>query len=172
MLWMKVIGTGLIFAGCSFVGWQKGALLRKRIGFLQEMVHSLILFKSIAGTYRLPLEVIFERISLQTQKPVSDFYSCLAEHFKRKDQPESVVIWQETIQEKGDLFDQDDKEFFMRLGDFMGIQDVHAQSEAVEACIRQLSERTARLEKERPEREKVYRAVAWTIGGFLIILFI
>ena len=87
MLWMKVIGTGLIFAGCSFVGWQKGALLRKRIGFLQEMVHSLILFKSIAGTYRLPLEVIFERISLQTQKPVSDFYSCLAGHFKRKDQP-------------------------------------------------------------------------------------
>ena len=105
MLWMKVIGTGLIFAGCSFVGWQKGALLRNRIGFLQEMVHSLILFKSIAGTYRLPLEVIFERISLQTQKPVSDFYSCLAGHFKRKDQPESVVIWQETIQEKGDLFD-------------------------------------------------------------------
>ena len=62
MWWMKCIGSLLVFAGCGFLGWEKGAALRHRIWLLREMNQSLILFKSLTGTYRLPLDMVFMRI--------------------------------------------------------------------------------------------------------------
>ena len=55
MWWMKCIGSLLILVGCGFLGWEKGAMLRRRIWLLREMIQSLVLFKSLTGTYRLPL---------------------------------------------------------------------------------------------------------------------
>lgn len=59
MWWLKCIGSLLIVGGCGFIGWEKSAALRRRIWILREMNQSLILFKSLTGTYRLPLNMVF-----------------------------------------------------------------------------------------------------------------
>ena len=104
--------------------------------------------------------------------PVSDFYKRLARHFEQQEEPEGVVLWQQTVEEMGGVFDRDDKELFERLGHFIGIQDVHIQAAAVEACMEEIRERISALEAERPGREKLYQVLSLTIGGFLVILFI
>lgn len=172
MWWMKCIGSLLIFGGCGFLGWEKGAALRHRIWLLREMNQSLILFKSLTGTYRLPLNMVFMRISGHMKMPVSDFYRRLADHFGQQEEPEGVRLWQQTVEEMGNVFDAEDRELFGRLGHFIGIQDVHIQAAAVEACIEEIRERISVLEVERPGREKLYQVLSLTIGGFLIILFI
>ncbi len=172
MWWMKCIGSLLIFAGCGFLGWEKGAAFRRRIGLLREMNQSLILFKSLTGTYRLPLNMVFMRISGQTKGVVSDFYRRLAGHFEQQEKPEGMLLWRQTVEEMGAVFDARDRELFEGLGHFIGIQDVHVQAEAVEACTEEIRERILVLEAERPAREKMYQVLSLTIGGFLVILFI
>lgn len=172
MWWMKCIGSFLIFTGCGFLGWEKGAALRRRIRILREMNQSLILFKSLTGTYRLPLNMVFLRISSQMKMPVSDFYKRLAEHFEQQEAPEGTVLWRQTVEEMGGVFDEDDRALFEGLGHFIGIQDVHVQAAAVEGCMSEIRERILTLEAERPGREKLYQVLSLTIGGFLVILFI
>ena len=172
MWWMKCIGSLLILAGCGFLGWEKGAMLRRRIWLLREMIQSVILFKSLTGTYRLPLNVVFLRISSQMKLPMADFYRKLAGHFEQQEQPEGALLWQQTVEEMGDMFDREDRELFRRLGDFIGIQDVVIQAAAVEDCIQELRERISLMESERPDKEKVYQVLSLTIGGFLVLLLI
>ena len=171
MWWMKCIGSLLILVGCGFLGWEKGAMLRRRIWLLREMIQSLVLFKSLTGTYRLPLNVVFFRISSQMKMPMADFYRKLAGHFEQQEQPEGALLWQQTVEEMGDVFDREDRELFRRLGHFIGIQDVSIQAAAVEDCIQELRERISLLESERPDKEKVYQVLSLTIGGFLVLLF-
>lgn len=172
MWWMKCIGSLLIFGGCGFLGWEKGLDLRRRIWLLREMNQSLTVFKNLTGTYRLPLNMVFMRISAQMKMPVSDFYRRLSEHFEQQERPEGTLLWQQTVEEMGDLFDAEDRELFSRLGHFIGIQDIQIQASAVEACREEIRERISMLEAERPGREKLYRVLSLTVGGFLVILFI
>jgi stage III sporulation protein AB len=170
--WLKGIGSLLILGGCGFFGWEKGAELRREIRLLREMIQSLILFKSLTGTYRLPLNMVFLRISLQMKPPVSEFYEKLSGHFARQEKPEGVLVWQQTVEEMSGSFGKDSRELFMGLGHFIGIQDVGIQAAAVEDCIQEIRERLSLLESERRNREKLYQVLSLTIGGFLIILFV
>lgn len=129
-------------------------------------------FKNLTGTYRLPLNMVFMRISAQMKMPVSDFYRRLSEHFEQQEKPEGTLLWQQTVEEMGELFDAEDRELFSRLGHFIGIQDIQIQASAVEACREEIRERISMLEAERPGRERLYRVLSLTVGGFLVILFI
>ena len=172
MLGLKFIGAVCVLAGCGYMGWEKGAILRRRIWILREMIQSFTLFKSFTETYRLPLILVFGRVALQVQPPVSDFYKALADAFEGQIQPDGICLGRETVRTMGNTFDREDQELFLRLGDFIGIQDVHAQADAVADCIDEMRERIGRLESERPGREKLYFVLSMTICGFLVILFI
>lgn len=172
MWWLKCIGSLLIVGGCGFIGWEKSAALRRRIWILREMNQSLILFKSLTGTYRLPLNMVFFRISSQMKMPVSDFYRKLAGHFEQQEKPEGTALWQQTVDEMGKVFDLEDRELISGLGHFIGIQDIHVQAAAVEDCIQEIREKISALESERPGREKLYQVLSLTIAGFIVILFI
>ena len=106
------------------------------------------------------------------KRPVSDFYRRLADRFGQQEEPEGVRLWQQTVEEMENVFDAEDRELFGRLGHFIGIQDVHIQASAVDACTEEIRERLSILETERPGREKLYQVLSLTIGGFLVILFI
>lgn len=172
MWWLKCFGSVLILAGCAALGWQQGVLLRRRVHMLREMAQSLILFKSLTGTYRLPLNMVFSRISHQTQKPVSDFYKKLSESFSQRENPAGEVLWRQTVGDMGDVFGKEDRALLEGLGNFIGIQDVKIQKAAVDDCIQEIRERLRFLEEERPAKEKIYRIVSLTIGGFLVILLL
>lgn len=171
-MWLKLVGILCVFIGCSYIGWEKANMLKRRIWILQEMIQSLVLLKNLTETYRLPLNLVFEKISLQMKEPIAEFYKNLALHFSCQEEPEGVRLWQQTIEEMSDVFDVEDRQLFMCLGDFIGVQDIRTQVSAVEGCISEMRERVQRLESERPEREKLYKVLSLTIGSFLVILFI
>ncbi len=72
----------------------------------------------------------------------------------------------------GKAFDKEDRMLFLRLGDFIGVQDVRMQNEVIESCLEQIKDKCEILEKERPEKERLYRVLSFSISGFLILLFI
>lgn len=170
MWWMKCIGSILILGGCGYLGWQQGAGLRRRVGLLREMIQGFILFKSLTGTYRFPLNIVFSRICEQTKKPISDFYQRLNDNFSRRESSAGEILWKKTVEEMEDIFEPEDRELIEGLGNFIGIQDIKVQAEAVDDCIQEIRERIQRLEAERPEKEKLYHVLSLTIGGFLVIL--
>lgn len=172
MWWMKCMGVACVFCGCVWFGQEKQYLLRKRIDVLRQMVHGLLLFQSLTATYRLPLAVVFQKIQCQTLPPVSEFYGYLSEGFQKQQAMDGQKIWENTIQQMGNLFDKEDRRLFFHLGDFIGLQAVDMQMAAVSDCIAQLKERISQLEAERPQKEKLYRVLSLTVSGMLILLFI
>lgn len=172
MWWLKLSGCLLVFLGCGYIGIERTRALKNRICLLREMMHALNLFKSLAETYRLPMEILFEKIYPQVTSPASDFYKKLYEDFKRQEGANGVQIWQNNVRKMGKAFDKEDQMLFLNLGDFLGIQDIRMQTAAVENCIDQMRQRLEVLEKERPEKEKLYKVLSFTVSGFLILLFI
>ena len=170
MWWLKCMGSLLIMGGCGYIGWNQSFLLRKRIRLLKEMIDSLLVFKSLTGTYKLPLNVVFYRISQRSMGPISRFYGHLAENFNRMESPEGELLWQQTVEEEKDLFKAGDRELIKGLGNFIGISDSSIQKTAVDDCIQAIRERVHGLEAEQPAKEKLYRVLALTAGGFLVIL--
>ena len=164
------MGSFLVLGGCGYLGWQQGAKLRRRIGLLREMIQGLILFTSLTGTYRFPLNLVFSRICEQTRKPVSDFYRRLNENFSHREGPDGEMLWKKTVGEMAFVFEPEDRTLIEGLGSFIGIQDLKLQAGAVDDCIREIRERIHRLEAERPEKEKLYHILSLTIGGFIVIL--
>lgn len=169
---LKLIGSMFVIMGCYAAGLERIEHMKKRLHILREMSHSLYLFKGFAETYRLPLEWICEKVSQQVDAPISNFYQTLEQEFKKKEKTNSEEIWRNCIKHMGKAFDKEDRMLFLRLGDFVGVQDVRIQSEVIENCLEQVKERCEILEKERPEKEHLYRVLSFSISGFLILLFI
>lgn len=169
---LKIVGMVCVLAGCCCIGWVKTEEYRKRIWMLREMIQSFIIFKSMTETYRMPLHLVFEKISSQVKGPVGEFYEKLALSFQNREQPDSMTLWRRAVEDMADVFNEEDRIRMIRLGNFVGVQDVHTQAAAVEDCIREMRERIGILEAERPGREKLYHILSLTIGGFLVILFI
>lgn len=172
MWWLKLMGIGCIFSGCLLMGHEKTRLFRKRIEILREMSHGFALFKGMTMTYRLPLSVVFNKIHLQLKEPVSQFYRRLSEDFKNQEATDGKKIWENAVHQMGIMFDPQDLPLFLNLGDFIGVQDVRMQGEAIDDCMEQLKERIHLLEAERPQKEKLYQVLSFTVSGFLILLFI
>lgn len=172
MWWMKLIGSLCVCVGCLIIGMEKSRELSLRIRKLREMIQGLILFKGFTSIYRLPLENVCEKISRQTEPPVSEFYQILSEEFRAQGECNSERIWKKTVKCMGKAFDKEDQMLFLRLGIFLGVQDLRLQGEALDNCIEQVRQRVEYLERERPEKEKLYHVLTFTVSGFLILLFI
>ena len=168
----KWIGILSIAAGCIGVGIDWTSALRVRISTLRAMEQSLHLFRGFTETYRLPLGMVCQKISEQVDAPVNLFYSCLSESFIRQDETQSSEIWKRTIERMGRAFDKEDQMLFLHLGAFLGVQDLRMQNDVIDNCILNVRNRMNQLEKERPEKEHLYRVLSFSIGGFLILFFI
>lgn len=152
------------------MGWQQSQALKRRIQILREMIQSLLAFKNLTETYRIPLNIVFERISGEMEREIAGFYAELAKAFESKDGPSGAVMWQETIEKSTLLLAGEDRRIIQGLGSFIGVQDVKIQQVAVDDCMRRLQKRIESLERERPDKEKIYKVVSLTIGGFLVVL--
>ena len=169
---LKIAGIVCVVLGCISLGMERIVFMRERIRILREMEHGLILFKGMAETYRLPLEWICEKVSEQVQSPVLEFYRMLKDGFEQKETACGEELWIRCIKNMGKAFDKEDQVLFLHLGAFLGVQDLRMQSEVIENCIFQIRNRIDALEKERPEKERLYRVLSFSISGFLILLFI
>ncbi|MDD3222122.1 MAG: stage III sporulation protein AB [Lachnospiraceae bacterium] len=167
---LKCVGALFVMGGCGYMGWHQSQVLKRRIQILREMVQSLLAFKNLTGNYRIPLNIVFDRISGQMEKGIADFYAELAKAFGRKDGSSGDILWQETIEKSMLFLAEEDRQIIRELGCFIGVQDVKIQQAAVDDCMRRLQERIGSLERERPDKEKVYKVVSLTIGGFLVVL--
>lgn len=168
----KWIGILSIAAGCIGVGIDWTSALRVRISTLRAMEQSLHLFRGFTETYRLPLGIVCQKISEQVDAPVNLFYSCLSESFIRQDETQSSEIWKRTIECMGRAFDKEDQMLFLQIGDFIGVQNLDIQKQVLNLCLEQIQERICLLETDRPQKEKLYRVLSLTAGGFLIVLFL
>ena len=168
MWWLKLIGSMFVIVGCFAAGLERIEHMKKHIQVLRGMSHSLYLFKGFTETYRLPLEWICEKVSQQVDAPISNFYKILGQEFQKKEKTNSEEIWRNCIEHMG----KEDRMLFLRLGDFIGVQDVRMQNEVIESCLEQIKGKCEMLEKERPEKERLYRVLSFSISGFLILLFI
>lgn len=169
---LKMIGIVCVFFGCISLGMERIQRMKDRIWILREMERSLILFKGMAETYRLPMEWICEKISDQVRFPVSDFYKMLKIGLEQKEASNGEDIWIKCIKYMGKAFDKEDQMLFLHLGAFLGVQDLRMQNEVIDNCILNVRNRMNQLEKERPEKEHLYRVLSFSIGGFLILFFI
>lgn len=172
MWWLKLIGSMFVIVGCFATGLERIEYMKRRIQVLRGMSHSLYLFKGFTETYRLPLEWICEKVSQQVDAPISNFYQILGQEFQKKEKTNGEEIWRNCIEYMGKAFDKEDRMLFLRLGDFIGVQDVRMQNEVIESCLKQIKDKCEILEKERPEKERLYRVLSFSISGFLILLFI
>ena len=67
---------------------------------------------------------------------------------------------------------QKDQMLFLQIGDFIGVQNLDIQKQVLNLCLEQIQERICLLETDRPQKEKLYRVLSLTAGGFLIVLFL
>lgn len=172
MWWLKFIGCACIVMGCLSVGMERTTSFKKRIFILREMDRSLHMFQDWTQTYRLPLETLCHKISLHAEEPVSEFYRTMGSILQRQEILKTEEIWRTTMESMGKAFDKEDQVLFLQMEAFIGIQDLEIQSQVIEGCREQIRQRIRELEARRPEQEKINRVLAFTVSGFLILLFI
>ena len=172
MWWIKLVGSVFIFVGCFSIYMEKTRFFTQRIRMLREMERSLNIFQDMTQTYRLPLEIIFQKISQQVDEPVAVFFRKLSQAFAEQNEKKSEDIWRKTLQGMKEAFDKNDQVLFLQMEAVIGGQNMDLQKQIVNNCCEQIRQRINELEAKRPELEKVYRVLTFTVSGFLILLFI
>ena len=156
----------VLFAGCT----KKQAVYKKNrtaSGITTDCaVNSEILYKNAA----LP-----EALRSSAGKVKVPFDSFLRQTAGRADAFDGVRfsdLFETEIKEqlKGTALTKEDKEEFARFGESLGYLDVEMQKNAMKLYLKELEQKIEYLQKEIPQKRKLYQSLGVMGGIFLLIL--
>ena len=176
---LRVAGACLILSASSLLGVQKSRQFTKRIEQLQELQRIVLL---IQGEILYKNAALPEALRSSAGKVKVPFDSFLRQTAGRADAFDGVRfsdLFETEIKEqlKGTALTKEDKEEFARFGESLGYLDVEMQKNAMKLSIiknmssSEIGTNTLEyLQKEIPQKRKLYQSLGVMGGIFLLIL--
>ena len=166
---LRVAGACLILSASSLLGVQKSRQFTKRIEQLQELQRIVLL---IQGEILYKNAALPEALRSSAGKVKVPFDSFLRQTAGRADGVRFSDLFETEIKEqlKGTALTKEDKEEFARFGESLGYLDVEMQKNAMKLYLKELEQKIEYLQKEIPQKRKLYQSLGVMGGIFLLIL--
>ena len=159
----------LILIFSSLIGKKLSNKYVYRLDELEELKNVLNIFKSkIKFTYE-PIPEIFEEISLNTSKNISDIFLKAKEYMNNEN---ANSAWEKAVDESVTNLKSDDKKVLKTLSKLLGQTDTEGQISQIEITQNFLEKQIEDAFQQRQKNEKLYSRLGTPIGlAIVIILF-
>ncbi len=167
MFIIKTIILLTIFGTSLSLGIMFSKKYSNRVKTLKELNSALNIFLTkIKYTYE-PIPDIFEEISKNTYKNVSNLFYDLSQKMKNT---EAGTAWLNSIEESNLEINEEDKNILKGLSKLLGKTNLEGQVSEIELTQSFLKKQIEYAEQERQKNEKLYKTLGMTIGLAIVIL--
>ena len=166
---IKYIMLFLIFISANLIGKILAKKYTDRLQELEEMKNALNIFKSkIKFTYQ-PIPEIFEEISNNSNRNISNIFKSSRENMENLSAEEA---WIKAIEESKNNLTKEDKNTLKMLSKLLGQTDVNGQISQIEITENFLETQIKQAQEEKQKNEKLYIRLGTTIGLVIVIILI
>lgn len=166
---IKYIMLFLIFISANLIGKIIAKKYTDRLQELEEMKNALNIFKSkIKFTYQ-PIPEIFEEISNNSNRNISNIFKSSRENMENLSAEEA---WIKAIEESKNNLTKEDKNTLKMLSKLLGQTDVNGQISQIEITENFLETQIKQAQEEKQKNEKLYIRLGTTIGLVIVIILI
>ena len=164
----KWLGSILIIASCTGIGFSKSQDMRKHLEELEELKKLFYLLKSELQYTRAPFAEVFEKIGRKANPPFDSWLFVLASRLQKKGTGSFCEIWKETIQEKLQECRLCEEEFeeLKQIGKSLEYM------ESIDLYIEQLEYKIEHTREEYKTKKKLCQSMGIMGGIFLVILLL
>lgn len=169
MIVIKYIMLLFLFSLASILGITLSKKYTYRLQELCDMQNALNILKNkIKFTYE-PLNEIFEYISNNSTKNISNIFNSAKE--KMQDISASKA-WEESVEESNNNLKDEDKAVIKMLSKLLGTTDIDGQISQIEITENFLKNQIKDAEIQKQKNEKLYKKLGFTIGAVIVIMLI
>ena len=166
---IKYIMLFLIFISANLIGKIIAKKYTDRLQELEEMKNALNIFKSkIKFTYQ-PIPEIFEEISNNSNRNISNIFKSSRENMENLSAEEA---WIKAIEKSKNNLTKEDKNTLKMLSKLLGQTDVNGQISQIEITENFLETQIKQAQEEKQKNEKLYIRLGTTIGLVIVIILI
>lgn len=174
MLWIKMLGCLMVFAGCTGLGLKLSSRLAERQRALQKLIDILLHLKSQICGLGVPLFAAFENIAQDNIGGVWSNVFLQCGDIMKEEHLDAGSAWKKSILKNKDQlpFNESEWEELSDFGEILGKSDRQNQ----ESMLDMEKEKLAALEKKAREnmatQGKLYRNMGALSGAAVVILLI
>lgn len=167
MLVVKYFMLFLLLVACTLIGRFLSKKYVYRLSELEEMKNALNIFKAkIKFTYE-PIPTIFQEISENVSKNISNIFSLAKDKMNQKTANQA---WEEALEECNTNLTKEDIYVLKSLSKLLGQTDVEGQTSQIEITGKFLESQIKEAEEEKRKNEKLYSKLGTTIGLVIVII--
>lgn len=171
---LRAAGMALVVLACTALGVSMGRELLERVRALRELERLLTMLKSEIQYAATPLREAFSQLAARGQGRYCGFFTELASAMEERNGKSIAQLFREcadTLLTKTGL-SRADIEQLVNLGARLGCLDRDMQLRTIALYQEELAGDRAAAEEDYREKAKVYRALGFLGGIFLVILFL
>lgn len=165
---MKLIGSILILASCTGIGFSKSNDMQAHLNELEELKKIFYLLKSELQYTRAPFAEVFEKIGQKTREPFQTWLLDLCNRLKEKRSGMFWDMWCSSIEEnlKGSRLKEDELKELKNIGKNMEYM------ESLDLFIEQMEYGIKNTRESYRTKRKLCQSLGIMGGIFLVILLL
>lgn len=171
---IKLLGVLLLFFACVGTGMSKVRQLSGRIEHNKSLLRIAEFLRGEILNSKSPLPDALKRLASRVDAPFSECMTRLAQRIEESSGESFDELLRQMLKElrKRTYLSEADCNRFLESAGNLGYLDVKMQAGLLEQYIREQNRELERLQKEYPEKTRLYRSLGILGGAFCVIFFI
>lgn len=171
---IKIMGILLLFCACIGVGMSKVRQMSGRINHNRSLLRIAEFLRGEILNSKSPLPDAMKRLAKRLESPFSECMTRLAQKMGEGNGESFAQLLQQALKElqQCTYLTKSDCDRFLEAAGNLGYLDVRMQAGYLERYIREQNAELEKMQKEYPEKTRLYRSLAIMGGAFCVIFFI
>ena len=164
----RIIGSIMVIAACSVMGFQKSRELQQHLTDLEELKKVFVLLRSEFQYTKAPLAEVFLKISKKSEKMYQVWLALLAERLNKLDCGTLQTIWETSVDTclKDSTLNREELEELCKVGNGLGY------IETIDIYLTRLDISIESTREELKNKKKLYQTIGVMCGVFLVIVLL
>ena len=164
----RVLGLLLLIAATASFGVMRSLELKRKPRELQSMIEALTILKHDIHSRTLPLPDALAHVAGMSDRDCRAFFLSVSDHLATTKQSFSE-LWRDELSAL-DHLSREELDTLSDLGVHLGRYDASAQADAIDACIRMLTQHRLRSLEQARQYGKLYTGLGLTLGAMLAVI--
>ena len=171
---IKIVGSIIVVASCSFIGFVLSQDLKRRPRQLRELQGLLQMFENQITYLSDVIVEAFERISRVGCCDTCVFFSRTAEILMEDGSCGAPAAWERAVREciRETALNKEDEEILSAFGKSLGNTDLEGQVKNIRLTLAQLKAQEGKAEENRSRNERMYKNLGLLGGAAIVILLL
>ena len=170
----KIIGMLMVIVATSSYGFVMSRDLKLRLKELKELKKIIFLLKGEISFGHTPLFDAFDNVSYRSKEPIKGILNEFVQYARTRDMVPFIDIWNDGMPGliSRTHLSKDEIELFLKLGSELGLSDIKTQQNAMDNFLCELDINIESLERETPNKVKLYNSMGIMSGIVIAIIMI